>query len=714
VNLALTEAGVLQGQQKWREALAAVKRAEALLASGSGTAELHQRVQELGKDLEMAARLDDLRLQKTHYDDVGFMIGKEPAGSAYAGVFRDYGIDVLGAPAEEVADSTQARSIHGQLVTALDDWILVENDARVRERLWTIAERADPAPAAWRRSLRAAMAAKDRRALEKLATRPEAAELPPAGGYLLGQALADVGAGAKAVAVLAAVQRRHPQDFWLNYLLGIQLLWGSGVPDRSEAADGYQWPVHQMTRQNAFLRPRQPEVAAGYLRAALVARPDYPTLYVYLGLALRGREHLDEVIALNRKAIEIDRRYVEAHCNLGVALWKKGLQREAEAAYRQALDLRPDDFRLLTNLGTALAAQGKHADAEKQFRKALRLRPGFPVAHNNLGNALSRQGKLLDAEKEYREAVRRQPDLPDALVNLGITLAAQGKPAQAEKEFRAALVRWPNDARAHNSLGNALADQGKLVEAEKEFRTAVRLLPNYAKAHCNLGDVLRGQGRFVEALEALKRGHELGSRQPGWHYDTAQWIREVEQLIVLDTKLQGILQGKVQPANTAERIALARLCQENKKRYAAAARFYAEAFHKDAKLADDLRGGHRYNAACVAALAGCGEGVDAAKLDEKESARLRQQALDWLRADLTAWEQLLAREPEKARAAVQKMLRHWQKDTDFVGVRGNGLARLPEAQRQPWQQLWADVARTWKKAGGGDRKDKTKASSKGS
>src|SRR5215472_4056243 len=49
---------------------------------------------------------------------------------------------------------------------------------------------------------------------------------------------------------------------------------------------------------------------------------------------------------------------------------------------------------------------------------------------------------------------------------------------------------------------------------------------------------------------------------------------------------------------------------------------------------DDLQTQDRYNAANAAALAGCGQGEDAAKLNDNERTRLRQQALTWLRADL--------------------------------------------------------------------------------
>src|SRR5262249_13062402 len=98
----------------------------------------------------------------------------------------------------------------------------------------------------------------------------------------------------------------------------------------------------------------------------------------------------------------------------------------------------------------------------------------------------------------------------------------------------------------------------------------------------------------------------------------------------------------------------------------------------------------RYNAACAAALAGCGQGNDAAKLDDKERSRLRKQALEWLRADLAAWGKLLEKEP-KAHPVVQQTMQYSLADKDFTGVRGDALATLPETERQEWHKLWQEV-----------------------
>jgi hypothetical protein len=215
-----------------------------------------------------------------------------------------------------------------------------------------------------------------------------------------------------------------------------------------------------------------------------------------------------------------------------------------------------------------------------------------------------------------------------------------------------------------------------------------------------------------ESLSAYQRGHELGSKQPHWRYPSAEWIRVAERLVALDARLQKVLKDEPKPTGAAESIELARLCQNYKKLYAAGARFYAEAFTVEPKLADDLKTQDRYNAACAAALAGCGQGEDAAKVDEKERARLRQLAHDWLRADLTVWGRLLEKEPDQARAGVQQTLRHWQQDVDFAGVRGDALSKLPEAEREPWQQLWADVEKTLQKASPENAKDTDKKPSK--
>ena len=119
------------------------------------------------------------------------------------------------------------------------------------------------------------------------------------------------------------------------------------------------------------------------------------------------------------------------------------------------------------------------------------------------------------------------------------------------------------------------------------------------------------------------------------------------------------------------------------------------------KLGDNRQTQHLYNAACAAALAAAGRGQDDPPPDEAAKARLRGQALGWLKAELESWTRLLGSGPPQARPAIVKTLQHWQKDTDLAGIRDpEARARLPEAEQNAWRAFWAEVDALLKKAQG--------------
>lgn len=161
----------------------------------------------------------------------------------------------------------------------------------------------------------------------------------------------------------------------------------------------------------------------------------------------------------------------------------------------------------------------------------------------------------------------------------------------------------------------------------------------------------------------------------------------------LAVRLPAVLQGKDRPRNGKERLAFASLCLSYRKQYATAVHFYHEAFAAQAGLLDDLEAAHRYNAACAAALAGTGQGNDGRQLAQGERARLRQQAREWLLADLQSWRRRLEEGGEQTRTRLVKTMESWQQDSDLAGVRGTAaLNHLPQAERAAWQQLWTEVA----------------------
>jgi tetratricopeptide (TPR) repeat protein/tRNA A-37 threonylcarbamoyl transferase component Bud32 len=379
-------------------------------------------------------------------------------------------------------------------------------------------------------------------------------------------------------------------------------------------------------------------------------------------LAWRGGDALGLLTAAQRRSPQD----FWLNFQLGNALQEA--QKPGEAAigyYRAALALRPKASAVYHNLGVALAAKGERDEAITCFQQALALDPKLPMAHTNLGNALQEKGDLDGAIACYHKALAIDPKYAPAHTYLGAALAARGELEGAIACYQKALALDPKYAFAHGNLGQALLEQGHLRAARASTRRCLQLLPPR------------------EPLRPL----------------VSQQLQQCERLLVLEARLPAILKGERAPASAAEGLAYARLCQL-KKYYAAAARFSADAFAADPKLADNLLTGHRYNAACSAALAAAGQGEDARKLDDKERARLRQQALDWLRADLVLRSKQLASGQPADRAAVQQALRHWQQDSDLAGLRDQeALAKLSAQEQKACTHLWADVAALLKRAG---------------
>ena len=439
-------------------------------------------------------------------------------------------------------------------------------------------------------------------------------------------------------------------------------------------------------------------------RKAIDLDPKDARVHYNLGIALKDKGDLDAAIAEYRKAIDLDPGYVEAHGNLGIALKDKGDLDAAIAEYRKAIDLEPKLAQAHNNLGATLYVKGDLDGAIAECRKAIDLDPKDPklaLAHNNLGAALYDKGDLEGAIAECRKAIELEPKLARTHWTLGRALYDKGDRDGAIAECRKAIELDPKHASAHNTLGIALKDEGDLDGGIAEYRKAIELDPKYAGAYCNLGLALKQRGHFAEALEYLQKGHELGSRRPGWTYPSAQWVSECRRLVELEQKLPVFLKGEVSPRDADERLILADLCYQ-KALHAASARFYGQAFADQPTLAEDLRTGHRYNAACEAALAGSGTGKDDPPPGEASRARFREQALGWLRADLAAHGKVLDGGDANARQALFKELDHWKKYTDLAGIRDEAaLAKLAEGEREAFRALWADVEALRVKAGGG-------------
>jgi tetratricopeptide (TPR) repeat protein len=504
VDRTLDETGPLIKQENWHEALAAVERAQQLLAA-AGRTQRPPRLAELRTDLSMAERLERIYQHPNPVlpvlassgsgarptfqvrrgpSEQDFFMGRQ-ADAEYASAFRDFGIDIDALAPAEAAAQIAHRSIFPALVRALDEWGPLQRRARGLndpgwKKLVTIAQLADPDP--WRNRCREALLRHDRTAMEELADTVPIDHVPVRTLWLLGMTLRDVGAPDKAVSLLRRAQHQYPSDLWVNDALG-DLSWGAFRPPRTDEA----------------LR---------FYSIALALRPTRPQLHYMVGLVLHHQRDVEGAIREYQAALRINPNDAWAHVDLGNALDDKKDVEGAIREYQAALKIDPNVAVAHNNLGNALSYKKDIEDAIREYQAALKIDPNLAMAHINLGNALRDKKDVEGAIREYQAAVRINPDDTGARNGLGIALRDRKDVDGAIREFQAALRINRNDAGSHYNLGNALCDKKDLEGAIREYQASLRIYPDDIWVHINLGNALRdkkdAEGAIREFQAALK------------------------------------------------------------------------------------------------------------------------------------------------------------------------------------------------------------------
>ncbi len=522
ISEALDEVQAEYERDKLPEAIAAVKQAERLLTSGDvGHDELRERVGHWEAELEVLQRLEDLGFRFSRDQSVETDI-------AYVKVFRDLGIDVEELPVEEAGKRIRSHVTWQHLTEALDRWAGIRHemqflqnarpDATLRkQRLLQVARAADADDL--RTQARLAVEAGDLETADGLAGSPQVSRLPASTLNQLAKMIFWAGGDSRremAVRLLENARIERAGDFQLHVACANFYGW----------MDPPHWPEAAHYASIALaIRPGDARVqgwlayfyekhgklneAIAYNRQAIELDPKLVAAHINLGVVLNKQGKPDEAIASYREAIELDPKYGLAHRKLGFVLNAQGKPDEAIACYRKAIELDPNDTLAHVNLGSVLNEQGKPDEAIAYYRKAIELDPNDALAHVNLGSVLNKQGKPDEAIASYREAIKLDPKNALTHKNLGVVLNKQGKPDEAIACYRQAIELDSKYALAHNDLGVVLHEQGKLDEAIACFHKAIGLDPKCALAHKNLGIVLNQQGKPDEAIACYRKAVEL-------------------------------------------------------------------------------------------------------------------------------------------------------------------------------------------------------------
>jgi len=271
------------------------------------------------------------------------------------------------------------------------------------------------------------------------------------------------------------------------------------------------------------------------------------------------------------------------------------------------------------------------------------------------------QPALHRPDADAQEAVELDPKSATARYSLGLALYDKGRLEEAIGHYEEAIRLDPKGfSAARFTLGDALRAKGRLEEAIGHYREAIRLDPQESAAgYNNFALALHDKGEHDEAISYYKEAIRLDPKVAVFHYNLGLALRAKGRLEEAIGHCQEAI--RLDPALTLARREL-----------------YS----------------YQYAAARAAVRDSIGQGRPETRPSDEERVGLRRQALEWLRADLELRTHL-HEDGESADLASLSgwSLSAWQTEPALAGVREvAALQKLPDAEREQWLRLWADVA----------------------
>jgi ribosomal protein S12 methylthiotransferase accessory factor len=162
----------------------------------------------------------------------------------------------------------------------------------------------------------------------------------------------------RALAALKAVDAALPGQYYVQFYLG-----------------------------TAQLAAGEPDAAISHLEAALTLGPadeDVPSIYSYLGVALKDLGHYRRALAVLEKGLQLDSHRIDIHNLMGFCHFKLGEHEAAIARFESAVRIDPGSALDYANIATNYRELGDRDKAIEYYLTALTIDPSLEIARDNL------------------------------------------------------------------------------------------------------------------------------------------------------------------------------------------------------------------------------------------------------------------------------------------------------------------------------------------
>lgn len=296
-------------------------------------------------------------------------------------------------------------------------------------------------------------------------------------------------------------------------------------------------PAHRALAR--YYEEREDGAAVRYLREALLAQPEHPSL---LGLYAEwcGADEAAEAADALRRALAILPNWEWAIRELAIQLELLDQKEEALVEARRAAALSEFDSASWGILGGMLWRQDHAEEAEKCLKKALQLDIDYPWAISLLMEVMRRRGAFPDGLAFLREEIEKQVSTGEAVFAYRERAFRQGEPEALLEELQGFCQHRPDLWQTWSAVKDQALDMGKTEEAREAGEELVRRFPLMPRAYTERAEVAHATGDYESEIADLKRALEIS---PSWDFAARRLSEVYERCERYDEALDALEQA---------------------------------------------------------------------------------------------------------------------------------------------------------------------------
>lgn len=220
---------------------------------------------------------------------------------------------------------------------------------------------------------------------------------------------------AEAEKVMAEAIEIFPQDYAVNFILGLSLAQNNKQQEAKiylkKSVDFNPYDVNTLSAYAYTLSQiKENESAVEYLKRAIILAPTDVNLLGTLGLIYNSMGKLAESDSVYERALQIDSTNALVNNNYAYSLSERDLQLErALAMVKIAVEKEPENSSYLDTIGWVYFKLGDYEEAKKYLEKGLTVTGDRAVILDHLGDVLFKLGLVDEAISNWKKAQSIDP-----------------------------------------------------------------------------------------------------------------------------------------------------------------------------------------------------------------------------------------------------------------------------------------------------------------